>query len=628
MPDSSSTALDDLYAALVHGDGVAEPRQLSRLLAQISASQRGAPICRFADAVITRTGDLGAADIAHRSAAKALSDDPLALCAVLCSWLGIALNRQDLTLVGELRQRAAELHTLGHAGVAASLVSTIDALALFAVGRSAAAESALVDVLGGNVPGHLRGVIAIVRALALQSMGLLDASTAVLDAEGRNMGSFDLAADLTRARATWANGEHARARSMLTHIHAEARARGRQHDGDFAAALERVMARHDGLPPELPPGLPSTPPITALCRLDEALALLPDRTAARLHLIAHPEVCAVAPEFFSVPYALCPEYRDRLCAAAGPGDPFGSIASAHRMLAADTGQHYQGHEQWQYRNMFRPWVLQTAALGAPTVTVAHAAHAVAGGHTASACPVDDGEVVARASVRVLGATRVMLDNEPVVVTRSRVRSLLASLALQRRMTRERLIDVLWPDMGPPAGANNLRTTLTYARQLVSGVELIRSEGPFIVLAVETDLALVHREAESARRAESAGRTVDAADHWRLAADGIGGRFGDDVSGESWLDAARYSIDAMSVDVLLRAAEAHFDGDPAASRRWADIALQIDPWSERAMTAIASSWAAEGDAAATRLALRRAETLLDELGVDPGHQLADLLVRFG
>jgi len=101
--------LERLRRLMVDPTGIAEPRQIVSLLAQIPLAERNEPICHFADAVIARTGDVHHASTAHRAVAVAvaLTDDPDALFALMSSWLGIALNHREPALFVELHQRAS-----------------------------------------------------------------------------------------------------------------------------------------------------------------------------------------------------------------------------------------------------------------------------------------------------------------------------------------------------------------------------------------------------------------------------------------------------------------------------------------------------------------------------------------
>ena len=67
--------------------------------------------------------------------------------------------------------------------------------------------------------------------------------------------------------------------------------------------------------------------------------------------------------------------------------------------------------------------------------------------------------------------------------RRRVRQLLGLLVLERRLTRRRAADLLWPDLPAGRATHNLRVTLTHLRQLLDpelldgGAEVLRLAGP-------------------------------------------------------------------------------------------------------------------------------------------------------
>src|SRR5262249_32214371 len=66
-----------------------------------------------------------------------------------------------------------------------------------------------------------------------------------------------------------------------------------------------------------------------------------------------------------------------------------------------------------------------------------------------------------------GPLRLRVDGAavpPPELRRSRVRELLAVLAVRQSVTRDRLMDLLWPDLGPDDAAANLRVTLSYLRR--------------------------------------------------------------------------------------------------------------------------------------------------------------------
>jgi DNA-binding SARP family transcriptional activator len=584
-----ASAVEQIEEMLVRSSSAVEPRQLASLLAAVPLAERSSPICLFAHAVLAITGDARAADAAHRRAADALADRPEALVAVFCSWLGVALNLADLELVIELAGRSDALRAVGHAAEADAIRTTIMGAGLFMRSDHRAVEETLAPLAAQDIPPLLRGAIALLRSMSLQGLGMFDASVAVLDADQPWLGSFDLTAELVRVRRAWMNGDHIRARAMAWAVHAEGRRRGRQHDGDYAAALERLMSRIDGEEPELVKPAPSTTAIEALVRIDDALALLPDEAAAAAALRAHPVVRSALPEFNAVIDVLCPEMWEP---EGRPGflDPSGAVAAAALLVRRRRGERFADPRPDEVRALPAAWrselVTQHAAL--PSEESAHRP--------------------GRPMVRVLGSVCLDDGERQVPIRRERVRAVLTALALYRRLPRERLMDLLWPDMGPVAGANNLRATLSYARrELPPGIELA-TVGRAIELRGSVDLWEVDRLSSTARRRPG----TEADEVWHTAAALVRGRLADDVDGAAWLDASRFSIDAGSVEVLLRAAEAAVPTDPVAARDLANRALQIDEWSDRAWRVIARAWAALGDSGAAHRAEARAAALVNGL----------------
>ena len=543
---SGSEAIRQLYDSLVSGVGAGEPREIARLLGSVDRNNRQQPICRFADAVIARTGDLHAANVAHRCAADALVDEPEALGALMCSWLGVALNLGIVEIIVDIRARAVALLDLV-GGAAQAIVETIDAAALWKFGRHAEAELGFVRILSGPVPPQLRGPIAVLRAMSLQTRGLFDASIAVLQADAAYLSSFDLAAEMLRARGTW-----------------------------IAA---------------------NTPHVSTLRHIDTALELLPDEAAAGAHLRAHLRgLDTLMAELVAVPYVLCPEMRDTVHSMVDEAEPSGAIRAARMVVANRNGQTIPNTPSaWELRNLFHLWRIE-----------------LLGG-----CSADEPVLapVSRAVLRVLGPVGIEREGIITPVQRERVRSLLVALAVHRTISRERLSDLLWPDLPPLSGANNLRTTLSYARRALGphGDLTIITDATMVSLEGDVDVWQMDDDAGRARRAERESNPLDARAAWIRAGNRIGGRFADDIAESSWVDTARFSIEATQVHVLLRAAESCLTDQPGQARRLAERVLHVDPWNESALTMVAVSWMAVGDRDNALRAVRRAEAVLKQVG---------------
>lgn len=597
--------IERLRRLLVDPTGVAEPGQIVSLLAQIPAAARNEPICQFADAIVARTGDVQAASAAHRAAAESLVHDPEALSALMGSWLGIALNLRDAQLLVELRQRAACLLGTDGGDIASAIVGIVDGAALLLRRRFREVEASLHQLLAGGVPTMLRGPIAMLRSLALQGQGLLAAAVAVLDADTATLGAFDLPAEIIRARREWIDGGHDRARSMLAATHATAVARGRHHDGSAAAAMERVFARLAGQPPGLPRPVPATSLVAAFLQVEDALQLLPDEPAAADVLGSNSAYMEAPPELLAVVYVVLPSARESINALTSSStDPSGALAAARCLVAKRSGAPFPRQSAIDVRCMFVGWSAEL--LDVKTQALAAATHPV--------------------RIRVLGPVSIEVDGSDRPIRRERVRALMTLLVLQRRATRERLIDALWPDLAPRSGANNLRATLSYTRGLCPTHQLVMTAGQHVWLAdtVDVDLWDLDVSASNARRAGLDGSSEEAVTtFWAQAADRVLGRFAEDVRDSGWVDVARFSIDTGSIEALLRAGNSALLESPERARHWAELALRIDPWNEGAHVVVVKSWLTEGDAGSARRTLQRATSQMDDLGATPGDTLREL-----
>lgn len=596
--------VERLRRLLVDPVGIAEPGQVVSLLALVPISQRNEPMCRFADAIVARTGDVQIASAAHRAAAESLVDDPDALCALIGSWLGIALNLRDPGLLIELRQLASTLLETDGRGAADAIVGIVDAAGLLLQRRFREVEALLHQVLADGVPTMLRGSIAMLRSLALQGQGLLGAAVAVLDADSATLGAFDLPAEIIRARRAWLDGDHHRARSMLAATFAAAKLRGRQHDGSVAAAMARVFARLAGDSPELPRPIASTSFVRAFLHIEAALLLLPNELAAAAALEGNAAFLESPPELLAVPYVLLPVMRERIDALTSTSaDPSDALAAARVLVAKRNGEQIPRQSALDVRSLYFGWAAEL--LDSPS------------------SPVAAGPLV---RVRVLGPVSIEIDGNERSIRRERVRALITLLVLHHRTTRERLIDALWPDLAPRDGANNLRATLSYTRRLCPTHAIVITDGQLVWLSDSVDVDLWDHDvsASNARRAaldESSDAQVAAL--WARAADRILGRFADDVRDAGWLDVARFSIDTGSIDTLLRASDHVLPESPGRARQWAERALEIDPWSEGAHVVVVKSWLTEGDAGSARRTLRRATDQMNDLGALPSDAMQDL-----
>ncbi len=142
---------------------------------------------------------------------------------------------------------------------------------------------------------------------------------------------------------------------------------------------------------------------------------------------------------------------------------------------------------------------------------------------------------ATVAIRVLGPLAVHHDGLPTdapEMHRTRVRELLCLLVVEGTVSRDRAIDLLWPDLDPTKGRANLRVTLGHLQRLLEpgrsqggATYFVRGDVQQLQLAevpgLEVDAwaveaALAGAEADR-RRGDAAGRIEHlriAVAHWR------------------------------------------------------------------------------------------------------------------
>ncbi len=235
-------------------------------------------------------------------------------------------------------------------------------------------------------------------------------------------------------------------------------------------------------------------------------------------------------------------------------------------------------------------------------------------------------------IRLLGPLAVRRDGEPVdgpEVSRTRVRELLSLLVVERTVSRDRVVDLLWPELAPERGRANLRVTLRHLQRLV---EPDRSQGtaPYFLRGDAQQLHLVAvpglevdvwevedllAEAEAARRrGDQAGRIGHlrtAADLWR------GRRPLPDLERLADLDHVARHLNARLVEAALTLGELELVGGSVdAAATLADQVLACDPYAERAHRLAVAAYMQGRDRSATQAAVDRLGRMLDDLGARP------------
>jgi ATP/maltotriose-dependent transcriptional regulator MalT/DNA-binding SARP family transcriptional activator len=244
-------------------------------------------------------------------------------------------------------------------------------------------------------------------------------------------------------------------------------------------------------------------------------------------------------------------------------------------------------------------------------------------------------------IDVLGPLRLRAGDAEISspeLRRSRVRTLLALLVLRGPMRRERICDLLWPDLEPTAATQNLRVTLSRLRRLLEparppgdSTSRIRSDSSSIELIgpplVDTDLWQFQgylAEADHAQQVGDAGEEVEslarAVDLWR----------GEPLVDLAPFDELRGEVEYVRrslVDGCLRLGElllvaGRFD----ESLRCAERSRSASPYSERAHRLAIACHLQRHDHAGLDAAVRSTEAMLADLGVQPDDSTKMVLRR--
>jgi DNA-binding SARP family transcriptional activator len=230
-------------------------------------------------------------------------------------------------------------------------------------------------------------------------------------------------------------------------------------------------------------------------------------------------------------------------------------------------------------------------------------------------------------IGVLGGIRIERDGilvEAPELRRARVRQLLAVLVVEGTVRRERVVDLLWPDLGPEKAAGNLRVTLAHLRRLLepdrgsgdAGFH-IRSDGTSLTLHrsphIEVDLWEFEELAAQVARsntglAEQAALLDRMAQLWR---------------GEALLDlrdvgsygALADRLRLRHVGTLLRLGELRIaEGDASAALEVAEQVIELDPYREHAHRLVIAAHLQLDDVTGARQALDRLDAVLEEFDV--------------
>lgn len=212
----------------------------------------------------------------------------------------------------------------------------------------------------------------------------------------------------------------------------------------------------------------------------------------------------------------------------------------------------------------------------------------------------------RIEIRVLGKFAVRVDGVELAEgawpsLRAAHLVQLLSLADGHRMSREQVIDMLWPDLDAGAGGANLRKAAHHARQALRSVDSVTLQGGNVRLFAGREIAVDAQRFE--RHAQAAIASGDPP-RCAKAAELYGGELLPGSRYEPWTEAARTRLHDRYLKLL------------HASRQW-DRLAELDPTDESAHREILRRELAAGNRpAAIRWYGRLRSALHDTLGVAP------------
>jgi len=226
---------------------------------------------------------------------------------------------------------------------------------------------------------------------------------------------------------------------------------------------------------------------------------------------------------------------------------------------------------------------------------------------------DQGRVVIRAGDRQVAGSGI----------RRRVLALLCLLLSRpdKALTRDQVLDALWPDLDPAVAVNSLNQTVYFLRRILEE-DYVEDQSPGYIHH-DSDVLWLDPElvtSDSARSwaflmSLSQPPTPDEVDQL---VDMYRGRFALDFEYEEWADSFRDSLHASYLEVVERSvrsdlASGHYDRGIRVARR----ALEVDPGAEQIEITLLRLYRLTGaHAAAAEQYSHYAAAMRDDLGVEP------------
>ena len=232
-------------------------------------------------------------------------------------------------------------------------------------------------------------------------------------------------------------------------------------------------------------------------------------------------------------------------------------------------------------------------------------------------------------LRLLGPLDVLANGGPIGLGGAKPRALLAVLALEpgRVVSVDRLVEALWPGQPPDTAAHAVQVYVSQLRKAL-GAEKLVTRTPGYVLELEPEHVDVHRFtrlADEGRAALGEGDAAAAAGALREALELWRGPALADFAYEPFAQTEIARLEELRTVVL----EERIDADLALGRHAElvselDALVQAQPLRERPRAQLMLALYRSGRQADALAAYRSArETLVEELGIDPGPELKEL-----
>ena len=221
---------------------------------------------------------------------------------------------------------------------------------------------------------------------------------------------------------------------------------------------------------------------------------------------------------------------------------------------------------------------------------------------------------------------------PIAIEKKRTRTLLGLLVANAggALTREMVLDILWPEADPAAAGNSLNQTVFQLRRAIdpayrdgesasyitSSVDLVQLNPDLVVTDLQEFRRMAHSIAVPSGHKQGTATLVDF----------VRGEFLAELRYEDWAVRVQTTVHSEVREPLLRLANGGLDTNADLAVRAACALLELDPFDEAAQVALAEQLKVGGRPLAARLALARyARQLEDEdLGDPATPELAELM----